>query len=84
MVGNESADLSRNERIGSVSDKHNKGKSAVSRVDQERRLQALLREHERICDEIIAIVSEASVETERLIGILEKEKTEKIITPYIQ
>jgi len=56
-----------------MSNKHNKVKSTPSLVDDERRLLALLREHERIGEQIIALVSRTSLETERLLRTLEKE-----------
>ena len=73
------------ERTAEMNDKHNKSKHALSlRVAEERRLQALLLEHARISEEIIALLSRTSVETERLIRTLEKDSKEPGIRLPIQ
>ena len=65
--------------------KHNRSKSARSfRVDHELLLQSLLLEHARIGEEIIALLSKTSVETEKLIQTMEKETGEPRISLRIQ
>ena len=68
-----------------MNNKHNKSKHALSlHVGEERRLQSLLLEHARIGEEIIALLSKTSVETEKLIRTLEKEREEPSIGLPIQ
>lgn len=62
--------------MASMSAQQNKEKSTRQLAGEERLLKALLREHERICEEIITLLSKTNGQTTKLIRTLEEESKE--------
>jgi len=56
-----------------MSNKYMETKSTVSALNDERRLHDLLRQHEQIGEEIIALVLKTTAEADHLIEVLQRQ-----------